>query len=131
MRTCPDCLSDYKASKVGKKARKEGGAWGRGLWPREVYHSAHTAKCERHHAQALADAAARRAGLGKATPPWVDRRAIKAVYADCMARTKATGIPHEVDHIVPLQGTFVSGLHVPWNLRVITATENRKKSNRH
>ena len=131
MRTCPDCLSFYKASKAGKKARKDGGAWGRGLWPAEVYHNAKTAKCERHHAQALADGAARRAGLAMATPPWADRSAIKAVYADSIARTKATGIPHEVDHIVPLNGEFVSGLHVHWNLRVITGAENREKSNRH
>lgn len=131
MRTCPDCLSLYKASKTGKKARQNRGAWGHGLWPAEIYHDAKTVKCERHHTQALSDGAARRAGLGKATPPWADRRAIKAIYADCMARTQATGVPHEVDHIVPLKGEMVSGLHVHWNLRVITATANREKSNRH
>lgn len=131
MRTCPDCLSLYKASKAGKKARKAGGAWGRGLWPAEVYHESQTAKCERHHAQTLADGAARRAGIGRATPPWADRAAIKALYAECMERSRSTGVRHEVDHIVPLKGELVSGLHVHWNLRVITAAENREKSNRH
>ena len=38
---------------------------------------------------------------------------------------------HHVDHIIPLQGAIVSGLHVEGNLRVITATENMIKRNRY
>lgn len=130
MRTCPDCLSFYKASSAGKKARKAGGAWGRGLWPAQVYHNEKTAKCQKHHAQGLADCAARRAGLRHATPKWVDRSAIRAIYEECLKRTKETGIQHEVDHIVPLAGVNVRGLHVPWNLQVIRASVNRTKSNK-
>lgn len=54
---------------------------------------------------------------------------MKTIYEKCAMTTRETGILHEVDHIVPLRGRTVSGLHVPWNLRVITASANRKKGN--
>lgn len=70
---------------------------------------------------------ARRNRKKNAMPEWVDRSAIKAIYAQCQAITKQTGIKHEVDHIVPLAGITICGLHVPWNLQVITQAENRRK----
>ena len=54
---------------------------------------------------------------------------IKEVYHLSQLRTEMTGVQHEVDHIVPLCGKNVSGLHVPWNLQVLTRTENRRKYN--
>lgn len=65
-----------------------------------------------------------------ATPPWVNLGAIESVYAEAAKKTRETGIVHHVDHIVPLRGKTVCGLHVPWNLQVLPATENARKANR-
>jgi 5-methylcytosine-specific restriction endonuclease McrA len=68
-----------------------------------------------------------------ATPHWLTKAhktQIKAFYLEAERLKSQTGIDHEVDHIVPVRGGIVSGLHVPWNLRVITAAENQSKNRR-
>jgi hypothetical protein len=70
----------------------------------------------------------RRAREVRATPPWVDRAAIRAIYKKAKHLSKSTGEQYVVDHIVPLDGKLVCGLHVPWNLRVIHWLENARKS---
>lgn len=78
--------------------------------------------------------AKRRAEKLKRTPLWLTKNQLEEIakiYKLAKEKTKLTGIEHHVDHIIPLQGKKVSGLHVSWNLRIVTATENMIKGNRY
>lgn len=80
-----------------------------------------------------ADTAFRRANKKKATPAWLTKemkKQIKDFYKTAKKLEKETGTPYHVDHVIPLNGKTVSGLHVPWNLRVIPSVENLSKSNK-
>lgn len=73
-----------------------------------------------------ANNALRRASRLKATPKWLSRKQrieMINIYASCP-------VGFEVDHIVPLRGKNVRGLHVPWNLQHLPWRENRSKSNK-
>ena len=77
---------------------------------------------------------ARRAAKNNRTPIWltdIDHERIKNEYKLAYILSKVTGQKWEVDHVIPLQGEFVSGLHVPSNLRAILAFDNRSKHNRY
>lgn len=74
--------------------------------------------------------AKRRANKKHAEPKWLtsdQKSSINNFYTEAKNKTIESGIPYQVDHIVPLQGKNVCGLHVPWNLQVITATDNQRK----
>lgn len=71
----------------------------------------------------------RKRHVKQATPAWVNQEEIRGFYEAARRLSLETGMPHHVDHIIPLRGKTVWGLHVPWNLRVITAKENLAKSN--
>lgn len=78
------------------------------------------------------NASRRRAAQDARMPSWLtasDHLEFESVYKYC-ASLRAIGLDYHVDHIAPLRGKSVSGLHVPWNLQVIPAVENMSKGNR-
>jgi hypothetical protein len=80
------------------------------------------------------DTAKRRAALLSRIPKWItpdELWFIHEIYALASLRTRVTGFPWHVDHIIPLQGAIVSGLHVPSNLRVIEGHQNIAKGARY
>jgi hypothetical protein len=80
-----------------------------------------------------AHTAKRRSNKLSRVPSWtteIDKWMIREIYELCLLRTKLTGIEWEVDHILPLQGKLVSGLHTPKNLQVIPAIVNNRKGNK-
>lgn len=78
----------------------------------------------------LARDARRRATKKNATPLWADHERIVQVYADAKSLSDDLGVQFEVDHIVPLQGKLVCGLHWEGNLQIIPANDNRRKANK-
>ena len=106
-------LKSYRQSDAGKAVQKKATV---------VYK-------EKHRGEVNARKMLRHAEKLQRTPAWADLEAITAIYNECKQRTLDTGIPHEVDHIYPLRGKHVSGLHVENNLQILTRSENRRKSN--
>jgi hypothetical protein len=105
------------------------------------YYATNTAKCNKrlndyrknNPEKFLALANKRRAAKLNATPKWLtnsDFAEIEELYLCARMFRLYTGEEYHVDHIVPLQGKTVCGLHVLWNLQVIPAKENLSKSNK-
>ncbi len=85
-----------------------------------------------NRAKHTADTAKYRADKDKRTPNWLtefDHIHIKALYQLAAMRTRESGFPWHVDHVIPLRGKNVSGLHTPSNMRVIPGEENVRKNN--
>jgi len=77
-------------------------------------------------------AAKRRSRKHNATPEWLTEEQdnkIKLYYKIAKALEMMDGVKRHVDHIVPLKGKGVRGLHVPWNLQILTAEQNLSKNN--
>ena len=87
-------------------------------------HKSKSNKWERENPNKVrAKKARRKASKIQRTPAWADLEKIKEIYMNCPEG-------HHVDHIIPLQGETVSGLHVETNLQYLTAEENLRKGNK-
>jgi len=76
--------------------------------------------------------AIRRCAKIERTVSWADLGAIKEIYIECAALNAVHGKrTYHVDHIIPLQGKLVSGLHVEYNLQIVLANYNLTKSNKY
>lgn len=85
-----------------------------------------------HPDRATAMAVASVARRAKRVPKWLtaeDKWLLRETYSLAKLRTRLLGFVWEVDHIIPLRGKLVSGLHVPTNVQVIPKALNRRKRN--
>lgn len=89
---------------------------------------------QRNPQRATANLAKRRAAKLQRTPNWLsadDLWMIEQAYEIASLRAKLTKVAWHVDHVIPLQGELVSGLHVPTNLQVIPWFDNLSKANKY
>jgi len=121
-RTCIECLNISKRNWSNKPDVKE-----KGLKRLHAHNKLHP---EMH----LARTRKRQLAKLNRIPKWLtesDWLNIKCKYSVAAMLSRESGKKYHVDHIIPLQGKLVSGLHVPSNIQVILAIENVKKSNKH
>ncbi len=84
---------------------------------------------DKNHGAVLSRNAKRRADKKNATPSWADIERIKGLYKLATYLSRKYGIKIHVDHIVPLNGNNVCGLHTLSNLQLLKAEDNLRKSN--
>lgn len=131
---CKTCRSEY--SSVYRKCHKEtvnaGNRQYRTDYPEQT--NAYSDKWRKKYPEKSAARTSRRhAAKLQRTPKWLttsDYIEIDWAYRLAAIRTKETGVKYEIDHILPLRGELISGLHVPSNLQLLPKKENARKGNR-
>lgn len=99
----------------------------------EYHREAHRKWAKANPEKVIANALRRTKAKRLRIPNWLTEEhwdQIAVLYKEAQRLTAQTGTVHHVDHIYPLRGKTCSGLHVPWNLRVMQAEENLRKANK-
>lgn len=132
-------FAQYNKSEAGQKAKQAYYERNRDMvvakalaTPAHIKNQYRKAWAGRNLTSVRANTKNRRRKHQEATPPWITRKQkteMRSLYQIAITTTQLTGEKYVVDHIWPLRSDVVCGLHVPWNLRVITRVENLAKSN--
>ena len=140
LETRAEYFKDYNKSEAGQKAKKGYYERNRNTVIAAAQARPDEAKNEykKRHKDANPDyyrslVSQRRRRFRDATPKWLSpeqKMEIRLKYRLAIELSRATGVRYAVDHVIPLQGEDVCGLHVPWNMEVITQEENLVKSNK-
>jgi len=99
----------------------------------EFYREAHRKWALANPEKVIANALRRSEAKKLRIPRWLTDEhwnQIGALYKEAQRLTRETGIVHHVDHIYPLRGKTCSGLHVPWNMKVMVGIDNLHKANK-
>ena len=128
-------LKEWRSTRM-EKVRADNRAWYEDNKEKRrlIYRASNKAWAEANKDKLNAKHAKRRAAKLNRTPSWlteVDLGKIKELYKEAQKLREETGEEWHVDHIIPLQGENISGLHVPDNLQLLRATENISKKNRY
>lgn len=118
-----------KREKARRKAIENTKRW-QAANPEKVKEHARITRQRRPHLE-VAKVQRRNAAKLRRTAAWADKERIERMYYVARRITEVTGIPHHVDHVIPLRGEKVSGLHVPENLMVVAYDYNCSKANRY
>lgn len=99
----------------------------------EYQKSLNKRQLDTYRARKNSNSASYRAKQRKATPPWITKEHTKQMtelFKERERQSVLLGVGHHVDHIIPINSPYVCGLHVPWNLEVITEELNLLKNNK-
>ena len=128
--TCCECMAiDFEKKKDFRLAQMKANYESK----KEEYSARMCDWREKNKHKQAAYSSKKRAEMLLRTPKWLDDHAFQKIeefYYTAHMLGMHTGEQYHVDHIVPLRGKFVSGLNVPWNLQILTKTDNLRKKNK-
>lgn len=116
----------WRAANLVRARELDRRVYWRNIEGKAVWHKNYKA---RHRQSINAAEGERKKAIRLRTPKWADRSAIKKIYDCARELREQTGTNIEVDHIIPLRGKNVSGLHIAENLQISSGMQNRMKFN--